>query len=246
MASAIFHKHAKAFTGGAYDPDHSGAEWWLQGIHCRNTPGMQWHVDVDRRSNRLVHPMLTTVTYFSPGEPTVVLTKGLAALDEEDSPMLAYVDFPEVGKHVAFDGSLLGGDLGTGRPPAVALWVNVWINHKPATMEPFPQALVDRMSQHLDPVRFDECSHMPSPLQVPEFYPWQHFWCEVQTATERLHMRLQLPLDCMRDCMCRSMQTTGGSVSSFTMPLRSKHAVFSSILTEIASNKRQRLGHTTA
>ena len=49
MASAIFHKHAKAFTGGAYDPDHSGAEWWLQGIHCRNTPGMQWHVDVDRR-----------------------------------------------------------------------------------------------------------------------------------------------------------------------------------------------------
>ena len=57
------------------------------------------------RSNRLVHPMLTTVTYFSPGEPTVVLTKGLAALDEEDSPMLAYVDFPEVWLRHASDRS---------------------------------------------------------------------------------------------------------------------------------------------
>ena len=139
LAAAIFTFHTSSCEPGEdFDPDTSGIEWWVQ---SRPSLKMHWDKDEELRISAgiFVHPHLSTVTYLTgrgggggdwdDGKtlqaPTVVfesLTVPTLARHGRSAPTdlpaaptatAICASFPEVGKHIAFDGRLLHGVLRT-------------------------------------------------------------------------------------------------------------------------------------
>jgi hypothetical protein len=165
LALQIFQQHT---SGLDYDAKNSGAEWWSQSIDHRDDIGFHWDRDYGAEEERGEHiyPKFATVTYVSKeGGPTVVMDK--AGTDSSDEPLIGSVQRfaasrPLVGKHIAFDGSLLhaapsdfgveseGSDNGSGPgseeseddsdegPLRVTFLVNVWVNHIPSQSQRLP------------------------------------------------------------------------------------------------------------
>ena len=96
-----------------------------------------------------VHPAVSTVTYLGDaGAPTFVADKTPPVMYEELEAFRgaignAVLSHPETGKHLSFDGRMLHGaprELAReGSGLRVTFLVNVWLGHKPADVEPFPE-----------------------------------------------------------------------------------------------------------
>ena len=167
LARAIFARHTE---GVVYNPDLSGAEWWAQvrqGAHKHEA--IEFHWDVDEHFCDLpggggvhVHPHLSTVTYLSPvGAPTLIIDTAAprdasaAAIAAVYGPVSSGgISFPKLGKTIVFDGSRFHGAVpacsGEGAPAGgtrVTFLVNIWLNHRPFSVEPLPKQLAASMSQ---------------------------------------------------------------------------------------------------
>ena len=186
LAGAIFSFHTAPCESDDFDPELSGIEWWVQ---TRSSLKMHWDKDEEMRVSAgiFVHPHLSTVTYLSCGgdgsknaAPTVVLEdltvptlarhghSAPADLPSAPRASAVCVSFPEVGKHIAFDGRFLhgvlqevvpaaedegikaeiggaesGGKGGEGR--RVTFLGNVWLNHRPKGVKPLPEGIVSSL-----------------------------------------------------------------------------------------------------
>lgn len=101
-------------------------------------------------------PQVSTVTYLTEGgAPTVVLDRvpdsfsGAVSSEPIDE---AAACFPEVGRHLAFDGRKLHAapkalSASKGPPEVRATFlVNCWLDHRPSGVSPFPEVALDKMS----------------------------------------------------------------------------------------------------
>ena len=90
----------------------------------------------------MLHPHLATVTYLTEGGgPTIVLERASPLMADESAcgPVRkAEAAFPQVGRHICFDGRMLHGapsDIARPGGPRskrrVTFLVNVWLNHVP-------------------------------------------------------------------------------------------------------------------
>lgn len=171
LAAAIFQLHTRDCDD--FDAETSGAEWWVQ-----SRPGLSCHWDKDEElrvaAGLFVHPQVSTVTYLTAGAaqaPTLVfegMTVPSLARQGHDNPAdlpaapectAVCASYPEVGKHVAFDGRLLHGVLremaepdgdavegaGAGASSRVTFLVNVWLNHRPKGVRPLPEGLISSL-----------------------------------------------------------------------------------------------------
>ena len=178
VARAIFEEHTAHIV---YDKASSGAEWWAQVREGGSGPqeGIEFHWDVDEhfcdqllgdgsRTSLHVHPHLSTVTYLteSPGAaPTVILdTCCPSSATTADIESKVYgpitggaVSWPRLGKSIVFDGSKLHGAVPlTGQGCAVGaervtFLLNVWLGHRPYTVEPLSSAIALRLSNEWRP-----------------------------------------------------------------------------------------------
>lgn len=152
----------------------TGYEWWMQlkqftPSESERTTGVDLHYDKDEELAEKygvgVFPFISTVTYLtanaSYNHPTVIFDA--TAADDIGTPITdCFISIPKPGKHVAFDGKLLHGapaellffstvngsnqneeDEGL----RVTFLVNVWINHKPAAINPLDIGLVNELNQ---------------------------------------------------------------------------------------------------
>eukprot|EP00472_Partenskyella_glossopodia_P006107 CAMPEP_0197518012 /NCGR_PEP_ID=MMETSP1318-20131121/3114_1 /TAXON_ID=552666 /ORGANISM="Partenskyella glossopodia, Strain RCC365" /LENGTH=440 /DNA_ID=CAMNT_0043068023 /DNA_START=411 /DNA_END=1733 /DNA_ORIENTATION=+ len=109
--------------------DITGVEWWVQ--HCvpqesggsgsasssslknEKSGGFHFEKDENIRSSDgvYVHAALSTVTYLSPGVPTVILEKTISTDGQisKGDIQKGFVSFPRVGKHIVFDARYLHG-----------------------------------------------------------------------------------------------------------------------------------------
>ena len=193
FALMIFHYHVKQLQekGEAIESIEtiSGAEWWIQVKNAFD--GAENEEDaMDDDHNICLHydkdedvaekwdvglfPPLSTVTYLSEDvgnstfqQPTLIFYT--TANDEVGSPINdAYMSFPRMGKHIAFDGSLLHGapsqpslctwqagnqefsfsnsHSGTESPLRVTFLVNIWINHHPIGVNVLNLDYVDKLN----------------------------------------------------------------------------------------------------
>jgi hypothetical protein len=140
---------------------------------------INWHFDKDEelldQCDIYMHPFISTVTYLSDvGAPTVVFGDGRithegallsrrdrfdgeVCKEEQAEPLAnAFVSFPRVGKHIAFNGRLLHGCPRTCAPRTaiaestaqdaaggskrVTMLVNVWLNHRPVGLQEISRA----------------------------------------------------------------------------------------------------------
>ena len=166
-----------------FDPATSGAEWWTQVLDPRDEIGLHWDKDYGLEGSNLnVHPHVGTVTYLCHGgAPTLIVRKDTPVFYSEsvDGPLgaslapegghggggivngdaNAFVSWPAVGKHVAFDGRWLHGaptELAAAgedadNHPRVTFLVNVWLNHVPSTATPLPDDVAGALSSDLLP-----------------------------------------------------------------------------------------------
>lgn len=133
MALDVFHHHVP--ENYQFDPDASGAEWWVQ---IRPSPaagrytmhdqpqqdddmakkGISFHWDKDEDLRLLaggslyVHPYLSTVTYFTNlGAPTMTVNCRIDTFTGEwmlpEQNQESFVSWPKQGKHLSFDGQFL-------------------------------------------------------------------------------------------------------------------------------------------
>lgn len=188
LARRVFQLHTRDVPVSAFDPKYSGAEWWTQVLDDpgEDEIGAHWDKDYGTEAADVnVHPHVGTVTYLSDvGAPTVMLplktkprysadVRGRAprvpsgtrreSLGKNDAG--AFVSYPAVGKHVAFDGAWLHAapsDLAAGSPgrnrddgkesaeeekaPRVTFLVNVWLDYVPSTVVRLSRAIAERMS----------------------------------------------------------------------------------------------------
>ena len=129
---------------------------------------MDWHFDKDEElqagTGLFLAPQLSTVTYLtSHGGPTVVLDCAahpasgepvqLRAFPQPADRVAADIVFPEIGRHLKFDGRKLHGVVPPLTPrqasddcPRLTFLVNIWIDHKPIAIEPFPLVMLDKLS----------------------------------------------------------------------------------------------------
>eukprot|EP00755_Sulcionema_specki_P002950 Sspe_Gene.119468::Locus_115419_Transcript_1_1_Confidence_1.000_Length_1022::g.119468::m.119468 len=168
LAKEVFEYHAR---GIAYDPKSSGAEWWVQ-FRGPGTPegealGFHWDRDEEEavKTGRIVCPQVGTVTYLcDEGAPTVVFANPPVKGPGEYGVREGYVSYPVTGKHIAFNGNLLHGcppemmrkkDAKSRRSYTRATFlVNLWLNHRPKDIVPFPSELAESMKApplHLSP-----------------------------------------------------------------------------------------------
>ena len=145
LASSIFQFHTSSCDSEDFDKDTSGIEWWVQSrpslkMHWDKDEELRISAGI------FVHPHLSTVTYLTGAgagagdqgggdgnsraiqAPTVVfenLTVPTLARHGHSAPpdlpaaptaTAVCTSFPEVGKHIAFDGRLLHGVLRTMMP----------------------------------------------------------------------------------------------------------------------------------
>lgn len=135
MAMEVFHHHVR--KGMVYDPNSSGAEWWVQirpsppagryNLLCTNSGDdeddhqgicFHWDKDEDLRlmagGNMYIHPHISTVTYLSNiGAPTIAMNYKVSPFSgdyespTESEPVEAFLSWPKKGKHLSFDGRYL-------------------------------------------------------------------------------------------------------------------------------------------
>jgi hypothetical protein len=133
MALDVFHHHVP--DNYQFDPDTSGAEWWVQirpspaaGRYTMHDPPQQdddmakkgisfhWDKDEDLRllagGSLYVHPYLSTVTYFTNlGAPTMTVNCRIDTFNGEwmlpEQNQGSFVSWPKQGKHLSFDGQFL-------------------------------------------------------------------------------------------------------------------------------------------
>ena len=114
----------------SFNPERSGAEWWVQHQQITNSQAelynvkeqsMSWHWDNDemlyRTHDSMIHPWLATVTYLSQhGAPTCIFEQQCtsdsdalppASPDAASRPPRFYISHPKYGKQICFDGRLL-------------------------------------------------------------------------------------------------------------------------------------------
>ena len=157
LARLVFEAHAGSVTAD-FDPERSGAEWWVQLRHADDgqAEAVSFHWDKDEdlvdEFGVNVHPAISTVTYLADaGAPTLVLDKTPPTMYEDVDGFrgacgAARLSYPEAGKHVVFDGRLLHGaprELARAVPSGylrVSFLVNVWLGYKPRGIEPFPDS----------------------------------------------------------------------------------------------------------
>ena len=148
LARLVFEAHAGSVTAD-FDPERSGAEWWVQLRHADDgqAEAVSFHWDKDEdlvdEFGVNVHPAISTVTYLADaGAPTLVLDKTPPTMYEDVDGFrgacgAARLSYPEAGKHVVFDGRLLHGaprELARAVPSGylrVSFLVNVWLGYKP-------------------------------------------------------------------------------------------------------------------
>lgn len=129
LALNIFQEHTKDLPKGSFLPEQSGAEWWTLVLDAEpptldaeddedhDEVGMHFDADYgleDQAPGLMLHPRVATITYFSNvGAPTLVLDR--KSPPPNHAAKLAgevhrgWLSGPQLGKHVAFDGSLLHG-----------------------------------------------------------------------------------------------------------------------------------------
>lgn len=119
LALQILEYHSKqtlqdSRSTGLASTDLLCGEWWCQHLNESLVDGEQipWHYDKDEEMLALHpdsparHPILSTVTYLTPGSPTVVFE---SAPRDSSGATKAWVMPGIPGDHLAFDGSLLHG-----------------------------------------------------------------------------------------------------------------------------------------
>ena len=156
-----------------------GCEWWIQVKHLRgdssddSNQAIDLHYDKDevisKRFGLGIFPILSTVTYVSDtpnAAPTIILPHRY-----EDSLNADITDtlicFPELGKHLVFDGRLLHGapahrglrrkDTPMVGDTRVTFLVNIW-SHRPAGL--------GRLPEFDGPKTNHQASEGPTPLQL--------------------------------------------------------------------------------
>ena len=169
LARAVFFAHArgcarrfdKAKTGAEWwvqlrrDTDERAGERVnpLNPDDANHPAGVSFHWDKDESLVDAygvnVHPAVSTVTYLGDtGAPTMVADKTPPVMYEELEAFRgaignAVLSHPEAGKHLSFDGRMLHGaprELAReGSGLRATFLVNVWLGHKPADVEPFPE-----------------------------------------------------------------------------------------------------------
>lgn len=165
LAREIFEHWTKGTT---FDRAKSGAEWWTQarGAKGKKRDAIRLHWDKSEAlvdaAGLLVHPHVSTVTYMSDaGAPTLVVDHRAGTSDYTDVEAqrgpCSWVLWskPRDGKHLAFDGTHLHGaptllrDDDAGDKPRVTFLCNVWLNHTPMDVAPFPDEEFDGRFQRL-------------------------------------------------------------------------------------------------
>lgn len=117
MALSIFQEHFRLRQLPPI-PESAGAEWWVQyksDESLDRSAGIDLHYDKDEEIAAQygvgVFPNLSTVTYLSctaTSLPTLILNNNPCTPVGDPIPE-AYLSYPVIGKHVAFNGSLLHG-----------------------------------------------------------------------------------------------------------------------------------------
>lgn len=179
VALQIMHAHQKRSPANSELAHATGVEYWIQS----RSPGasMPFHWDKDERlrgrTGAYAYPYMSTITYLSGtgGAPTVVLD---ACADACGTPVGAstsvaigtgWLSYPELGKHVCFDGRLLHGVVAEFAAPnaapttnRVTFLVNIWTQHTPESSQCQVASLLPRV---------DALLHLPLVLHeivVPE------------------------------------------------------------------------------
>lgn len=130
--------------------------------------GVCFHWDKDEELRMIcggstyVHPHWSTITYLTDiGAPTLILEGCRIGnltgewKDDDEVEKHVVVSWPEQWKHLSFDGRWLHavpGDLGI-RPASsehrrFTFLVNIWLNHVPYDIKPFPSTMLDKLSGH--------------------------------------------------------------------------------------------------
>jgi hypothetical protein len=126
FALYIFHYHIKSLScrteqGLSFNPELSGAEWWIQIKDLTDpemiSPSIDLHYDKDEdiaeHFDVGIFPSISTVTYLTEqtvnnSQPTVLFPA--TANDPIGMEMReCYLSYPVFGKHISFDGRLLHG-----------------------------------------------------------------------------------------------------------------------------------------
>jgi hypothetical protein len=199
LALRIFHEHTKDLPKGCFIPEQSGSEWWTLVLDA-NPPnpddqgsdddhdevGMHFDADYgleDQAPGLLLHPRVATVTYLSNfGAPTIVLERKSPPMNQveklEGDIHRGWLSSPSIGKHIAFDGSLLHGAPATffpGITPSVTdsdkraakrqkldtnseipqgkritFLVNIWLNHCPLDAELLDDEIIEQLKTPCD------------------------------------------------------------------------------------------------
>lgn len=159
LAKSIFHHYVSSCHN--FDIHCSGVEWWVQ-VKSKNdieenirNQGIDLHYDKDEdiaaEFGVGLFPQISTVTYLSSANsiPTLIVSN-TASYPVGDPINQAFVSFPEMGKHITFDGRFLhGAPLDMANPnlnvPSgmssdfrVTFLANIWLNHHPANIKRFP------------------------------------------------------------------------------------------------------------
>lgn len=155
----LFQFHTR---NAVFDKNDSGAEWWTQVIGENDDIGFHWDKDYALEHNGInLCPHLASVTYLNNiGGPTCILDHVTPLTVEESLEgriESTHVSVPVIGKHIAFDGRLLHGSVGSlarhiegaAGDKRVTLLVNIWLNHQPLTAVGPPDSLIAKLQTPL-------------------------------------------------------------------------------------------------
>jgi hypothetical protein len=187
LALDIYNYHMK--NNGLLDrnPASGGCEFWVQ--VKPTSKGVDMHYDKDEEIAELmgigVYPLISTVTYLSEIEnssATIVLNK-TSETELEDPIDKCAIIWPSIGKHLAFNGSLLHGapkilDLDEKTEEEeeddeedeeehlrITFLVNLWIDHKPCGVNVLSDPLVNSLNSHDSHFFFSESSLLALSLE---------------------------------------------------------------------------------
>ena len=165
-------------------------------------------------NNRNLCPRIATVTYLGDqGAPTIVLDCRCPSSPEESARsriQQAWVSHPSRGKQISFDGRLLHGSPGQlarrleGQPKhqgGKASWqritflVNCWLDHRPETAQPLPDASAATMAPALrqSPLKVTEGGDKLESKRIEKEHQLvRHKW-PISQEVEQCHLLIGLP-----------------------------------------------------
>lgn len=192
LALEIFSLHAGQCSG-SFDVKRSGAEWWTLAIDQADEVGWHWDRDYELEDSVgfYVHPHLSTVTYLTDGgAPTLILeADGSGTDDSTQEVKFAHVSHPRVGKHVCFDGRFLHSAVSEFAQPGTAtarvtFLVNVWLNHRPLSVERNEHTSLLQTSALMAQLSLDK-SAVSVPRVVSDSGPQQSFTWYFQGRSQK-------------------------------------------------------------